>query len=1001
MKKQLLWAIPIIAGCLFVGSLVSLKWQRPEPLSIDQRMLQARQALSRKDFTVAETLALEIPVDHPGWPAAMLIAGEAATRLERLHDAATYYANVPLTSSRDSALARFSLGEVLLHTGRLVEAEQAFRDVIKKQPSYVDAHSRLAFILALTGQRFKSAPFLFNVLKSGTATLDELVLLADIERPLRKRPFLLKCEKQSPDDVLVRLGLAANDVMDGDNDKAISSLKTVVKQRPDLIAAQALLGELLLDDDQALFIDWYNSLPTSAADRSDIWFVRGLSARKRGQLQMAARCFWQTLNTFPMHRRANYQLGMVLARLNIEGAEEFSNRSKDLFELSTWLTHVKESEGKNPTAIQKLVGDLESMGRIWEACAWATLSRNQFPNAAWRTSTLSRLSPRLSSDLPNMVLNKNLCQLIDVSSFPEFRTGIASSPRANPNSVEARFGGIRFSDNNAPGLDFVYQNANDESTPGARIQEQTGGGAAVLDFDGDTWPDLYFVQGGEWTHGATSAKTMSKYSDRVFRNRLGKTFDDVTNVLGVREYGFGQSCAIGDINEDGFPDLYIANIGTNVLYLNNGDGTFHRPDTQVAASQQLFTSSAAIADINGDGLADIFDANYVTGAEVYHLICNGQACSPAAFDGVPDRVHLNSGTGQFSEVIASTPYKDAKGLGIVIARLADEPLPSAFVANDQTPNFLLTLSPSDDDSPNQLTDTGFQKGVAYSQDGLLTAAMGIAADDVDGNGMIDFFVTNFLDESNVLYLQVDGGFFRDATRSAGLQSPSVPYVGWGTQFMDADRDGEIDLVLTNGHVDSYAEKDTPPKMRCQFFRNTGDVKFQELNAKDIGPFFDKQFYGRGLSRLDWNQDGLMDFVMVPLREPAALVTNVTSTTGRFVNIRLHGTKSSRDAITAIVHVETSARTWHKQLLAGDGYHASNERFLQFGLGDTNQIDRVTIEWPSGNRSQINKPPVDSTLEVVEGHATATAWQDQSAMTLSVVMPIDEPPASTTPTDTTP
>mgnify|MGYP002628744565 CR=1 FL=1 len=936
----------------------------------------ARAALRKGEFKEAETLALSVPEDHSKWIPAMLVAGEAATRDGRLQDAAELYGKIPLGTSEDKIMARFSMAEVLLHSGQLTAAERAYREVIQHQPNYIDAYSRLSFVLSVSGRRRESGAPLFSVLRSGSAKIDELILLADLERPVDESAFLQDCRKQGSDDVLVHLGLATHTAANGDMADAIRILKMVIGRQSELEAAQCLLGELLVEADGQEFSKWYDQLPLDAQNWPDLWFVLGRRAAHSGQLEMAARCFWEAVRRVPIFRRANYELGLALTRLNIAGADRFSERSDTLLELSTWLTYAKESQGTNEQAMQEVVGRLEKLGRIWEACAWASLSRQIFPNSNWYQSVLSRNASKLVDGLPLTPDEQSFTSVAEVSEFPLFRLDVATATTSSVQDNGSTT--IHFQHEEKRGLNFVYQNANDETTAGARIQEQTGGGCSVVDLDNDSWPDLYFVQGGEWRHGSSSAEILPDYADQMFRNRRGAQFDNVTEQAGIVELGFGQSCAVGDLNEDGFADLYIANIGSNTLYLSNGDGTFQKSADQSAFCQDLFTSSAAIADIDGNGFADVFDANYVTGNDVYHRICDGRACSPINFDGVVDQLHLNYGDGHFSSIAASTPIDDAKGLGVVVSSLGDPLRPSIFVANDQTPNFLLTLSDS-----NELLDSGLRSGLAYNQDGLVTAAMGIAADDVNNDGLIDFFVTNFQDESNCLYLQTGNGFFVDATVSAGLRAPSWPYVGWGTQFFDADLDGDMDLVLTNGHVDGYTADGQEAEMRSQFFQKIDGVKFQELSPEQTGPFFAKKYFGRALLKLDWNRDGLMDFLVVPNGVPVALVTNATTSHGHFVNIRLHATNSARDAICSFVQVEAAGNTWKKQLFAGDGYHASNERILQFGLGDANQIDRIVVSWPSGNQSRIESPPADSTLEFVEGLPVATAWKNETAETLSV------------------
>ena len=242
----------------------------------------------------------------------------------------------------------------------------------------------------------------------------------------------------------------------------------------------------------------------------------------------------------------------------------------------------------------------------------------------------------------------------------------------------------------------------------------------------------------------------------------------------------------------------------------------------------------------------------------------------------------------------------------------------------------------------RLEDEAFIRGVAYNQDGLAMASMGIAADDIDGDGRLDFYVTTFKDESSMLFLQDSPGLFVDSATTAGFRSATMPFVGWGTQCLDSDRDGFPDIVGVNGHIDDYRDEGGEFHMRPQFFR-----------------------LGRGLSRLDWNRDGLMDFAVSNVGHRASLVMNVTQGAGHFINVRLTALQGGRDAIGSSIEVHTPDRTWKKQLVAGDGYMASNERLVQFGLGDATTVHKLIVHWPSGTTSTLRDLPADMTIELIE------------------------------------
>lgn len=250
--------------------------------------------------------------------------------------------------------------------------------------------------------------------------------------------------------------------------------------------------------------------------------------------------------------------------------------------------------------------------------------------------------------------------------------------------------------------------------------------------------------------------------------------------------------------------------------------------------------------------------------------------------------------------------------------------------------------------------------------GKAQASMGVAADDADGDGLIDLFVTNFYNEYNTLYRQLPGGVFADVSNTARLKEPSLAKLGFGTQFIDADLDGWPDLVVANGHVDDFRSHGIPYRMQPQFFANVGAGRFTELPAEQLGGYFQQELLGRGLARVDWNRDGREDFVVSNLNSPACLVTNQTPETGHFLAIQLRGVESNRDAIGAVVKITAKGVTRTKQLTAGDGYQASNQRQLLFGLADNVTVDVLSVRWPSGREQTFQNIPVDSEFMLVEG-----------------------------------
>ncbi|HEU5432511.1 MAG TPA: CRTAC1 family protein [Thermomicrobiales bacterium] len=365
------------------------------------------------------------------------------------------------------------------------------------------------------------------------------------------------------------------------------------------------------------------------------------------------------------------------------------------------------------------------------------------------------------------------------------------------------------------------------------------------------------------------------------------------------------------------------------------------------------------------------------GAGVYEITCpydgREHSCAPTVFEPQPDRFYLNLGDGRFADQTAAAGLVAAggNGLGAVAGDFDGSGRLSLFVSNDQNANFCFFNETAALGEAPRFAERGVLSGLAYDADGKALACMGIAAGDVNEDGRLDLYVTNFFEESNTLYLQLEGGMFVDATGSSGLQQPSYRMLGFGAQFLDADLDGRLDLVVTNGPVEDLSDRQVPYRMRPQYFRGLGGGRFQELPAADLGEFFQGEYLGRSLARIDFNRDGREDFVVSHLKAPAALVCNTSQETGHFLAVQLRGVQSSRDAVGARVTIELGGRSQTAWLLGGDGYQASNQRQLVFGLGADARVAKLNIRWPSGLVQEFADLAADQELVFVEGSPRIT------------------------------
>ncbi|HEY2250087.1 MAG TPA: FG-GAP-like repeat-containing protein [Planctomycetaceae bacterium] len=928
--------------------------------------------MSRGRYARAEQLARKILSQTPrdGW--ALIVAAEAAVNLQHPEQALEYYLQVPDDGSPAWISGQFGAGEVLCHQGRLSAAEQKLRSALERDPHYQLAHYRLAFILGITGRRWEAVPHRLELVRHGSFTADTLLLLGDVERVVNDEQLLQSCRETAPNDPLPRLGQACVAFANNHLREARKLLDSVVAVIPQEIEAQVRLGMLFLNSGRVDdFVEWHSRLAPQVDDHPGAWIVYGRWALENNEPRVAARCFWEAVLRDPENRLANYRLGQTLQELHEpERSAPFLRRAELVLQLATVLDGLYYNN-HDTIAMQKASQLTESLGRLWEAWGWARLALAEDPAPDWALGATARLEPLLHPELPQTLLDHIPARDIDLSSYPlpDWKTHRAGSGPIAPLPPTAQGPRVRFADvAEEAGIRFVYENSADPTTPGARIFETTGGGVAALDFDGDGWPDLYFTQGGHWPRD----QDPSEHRDRLFRNLGDGRAADVTLLAGLGDENYSQGTSAGDCDNDGFPDLYVANIGPNRLYRNNGDGTFTDATAAAGLFGDFWTTSCLIADLNGDSWPDIYDVNYCAGSQVFSLLCQNEStsrsCSPRAFHAAPDKVFLGRGDGTFEDVSESSgiDVPNGYGLGIVAADFEGAGRLNLFIANDQTANFYFVNETDRRGGPLKFAERALVSGLAFDADGMAQASMGVAAADADGNGLVDLYVSDFYNESDTLYLQQPGGLFVDATRSAGLYDPSFAPLGFGTQFLDGELDGRPDIVLTNGHIDDLRAIGQPYAMSPQYFRNLGDGRFAEIEASSLGTFFEGKYLGRGLARLDWDRDGKEDFAVSHIGSAAALAVNRTAGAGHFLALRFRGVTCDRDAIGTTVQITAAGRTRMAQLTAGDGYHASNERRLVFGLGSATTVEKLHVRWLSGIEQTFEDVSADADLLLIEG-----------------------------------
>ncbi len=499
--------------------------------------------------------------------------------------------------------------------------------------------------------------------------------------------------------------------------------------------------------------------------------------------------------------------------------------------------------------------------------------------------------------------------------------------------------------------------------PGPKyLIETMGGGGGFIDYNGDGLLDIYLVCYSQ----NPQPDGNSILRDVLYRNNGDGTFTDVTESAGISNSMRGMGLAVGDYNNDGWPDIYITGFGASKLYRNNGNGKFTDVTDRAGVNNDLWGSSAAFFDYDSDGFLDLYVCNYLTYDE-RNLPCtlyDGKPyCSIANFKGSSARLFHNNGDGTFTDVSekAKIANPKGKGLGVVALDYDNDGRMDLFQANDAAANFLYH-----NDGNGSFSEVALAAGVAFDPDGNARGGMGVDAEDLDGDGYLEIFVANFSDQTNALFHNDKDGLFTEITNSVGLGAISIPMSGFGSRFFDYNNDGLVDLFVLNGHPFEPINKISPHVTYTEppfLFENTGKG-FREVAAEHGAPL--KKFYsGRGLAVGDFDNDGDSDLLLINVGEAPALLRNDGGNRNHWLGIVLTGTTSNRDGVGAKVTVTAGGRRRTKQRLGGTSYCSASDPRLLFGLGGSAVIDEVEVKWPSGQVSTLKNVRANQYLAIKE------------------------------------
>lgn len=851
---------------------------------------------------------------------------------------------------------------LFINSGRYRAAEEALTEAFGQSRSAEDAAqslktlSRLLRFEGRTEELKRAARASFDFRPDRVELLKEIWLTDYSPVPIESWKRAL--DSANPEDDRVLLGQAAVAAATGQNTQAREFLARIAAANPQTQPADGnavtrlKLSLAMAEADIPLFWQAAERLSAAFLDRSEPLSIQAWLAAQSGDLAREKTALLELLKLDPARGDALQRLAELALKAGDPAQARHFNDAKATLDKAKDRVRKLLLSGEDltkPAPSGELSALMRQLGRSFDEQAWASLSRPLVSDPPQIAEHLAQLK---TADTPR------LAELLKSAGFvpPTERPDAKSSEKlATGSSATKPLAWPQFEENAAKiGLNFTYQNGQ---TPEMQLPETMSGGVAVLDFDCDGWLDIYLPQGG--SIGKDGEKRPCE--DRLFRNLRDGTFKDVTEQAGLNRFAgdYAMGVAVGDYDNDGFPDLFVSRLRSYALYRNKGDGTFEDATAMSGlAGKRDNPTSAAFADLDNDGDLDLYVCHYMIWNASDPRLCRNDKggyfyCDPSKVDPAPDHLFRNDG-GKFVDVTAEAGIVDVdgRGLGVVASDLDADGKLDLYVANDGTANFFFRNS-----GGLKFEEQALAAGLAGSEEGGFQASMGVACGDYDGDGRPDLVVTNFYGECSTIYQNLGQGLFRARTTTSGLGQATRFLLGFGTSFGDLNNDGTLDLATINGHVNDNRPY-YPYAMPAQLLLGTPNAKFVEAPANDTDPWRVPRV-GRGLAVADLNNDGQLDAILLAQNDPAACLTQLKpKEAAHWLTFGFESGKSNRDGVGVKLFVKAGGKTQLMERFGGGSYQSAGDPRLHVGLGMNQIADEVEAHWPSGKVVKYNQVSAD-------------------------------------------